>query len=267
MPVAAIASTPPIKLNGKIDHHQPAVGAPSKRDEQNHEYQCQRETGKKCKFGARLVLGVGRAGELDEEARGQSHRRCDALLGVENGGLQSSAADIEVHGDATLAAVVFDAVAIRRGCQAGQVRQRHLAERTRDHQLAQLLRPMPQLIRDQQDGVDGARTVEGLSESLSRKGRLNRPEHVLRPQPHRRQRLRLEFDRNGGRAALAFELQIHDARFLAERSHDLIPDVVQRIQVFAEHLDGDLRRAAGQALADAVAEEGHHLALDAGGTS
>ncbi len=86
----------------------------------------------------------------------------------------------------------------------------------------------------------------------------------MRPQPHGSQRLRFEFDCNGGRAALAFELQIHEARLLAKRRHDLIPDVIQRIQILAEHLDGYLRRASGQAFADAVAEEGHNLALDAG---
>src|SRR6266436_8564542 len=114
---------------------------------------------------------------------------------------------------------------------------------------------MPQRVRYEQDGVDDASTIERLADGLAREGRLNGLEHILGPQAHGCQRLRLEIDRYGGRTALAFELQIHEARFLAKRGHDLIPDAVQRIQILAEHLDGDLRRAAGQAFADAVAEE------------
>ncbi len=190
----------------EIDHHQPAVGTPSKRDEQYHEYQCQRETGIKLKLGARPILRLGRTRELDEKAGGQGHGPRDSLFGVKNGRLQSSAANIERHGDATLAAVVFDAVAIRSGRQVRQMRQRYLAERARDHELAQLLRSMPQRIRYNQHGVDGAGAVESLADGFSREGRLNRAEHILGPQPHGCQRLRLEFDCNGGRAALAFEL-------------------------------------------------------------
>src|SRR4029077_17413404 len=102
---------------------------------------------------------------------------------------------------------------------------------------------------------------EGLSHACTGVGGLDGVENVLDLQTGRGERLPGKLDCERGGAALSLELQVDDALHLAERANHLITGSVENIEVIAKYFDGDLRNLAAQALADAVAEEGDHLAL------
>src|SRR6185312_7012013 len=68
----------------------------------------------------------------------------------------------------------------------------------------------------------------------------------------------------GGSVVLTLELQIRHSALAPQSRDDPVTDLVQRLQIVTEDLDGHLRRLAAEALADAIAEEGDDLSLDAG---
>src|SRR6185437_5933670 len=92
----------------------------------------------------------------------------------------------------------------------------------------------------------------------------HRIENILRLEPRGRERLGRKLNLDGRRAALALELKIDDPRYSSQRSDDFIAGRVERVQIIAHHLDGHLRGFTAQTLADAIAQKGHDLALDAG---
>src|SRR5258708_26782913 len=120
---------------------------------------------------------------------------------------------------------------------------------------------MPYGVGQEHDHPDGTSAFERLSDDLPRIRGFNRVEHVLHLETGGAKRLRQHLDGDRRRAALPFELQINDARHFSQRSDDLIPGRVERVQIIAEYLDCDLRSLTAQALADAIAEEGDDFAL------
>ena len=67
-----------------------------------------------------------------------------------------------------------------------------------------------------------------------------------------------------GRCALALVLQVDDPGHAAERGRDPRAGRVERVEVVPEHVHDDGGRLAGQALAEAVAEESHDLGAHTG---
>src|ERR1700692_2895113 len=120
---------------------------------------------------------------------------------------------------------------------------------------------MPYGIGQEHDHPDGTSAFERLSNDLPCIRGFNRVEHVRHFETGCSERLRQHLDGDGRRAALPFELQINDARHFSQRSDDLIPGRVERVQIIAEYLDCDLRSLTAQALADTIAEEGDYFAL------
>src|SRR5215469_1754503 len=118
--------------------------------------------------------------------------------------------------------------------------------------------------RQQHVHIDGTGAAECLSDARTRVSGFHRVEDVLDPEAGRGECLRGKLDCERGGAALTLELQIDDALDLAEGRDHLVAGRIERVQVVAEHLDGDLRRLAAQALTDAIAKKGHYLTLCAG---
>src|SRR6516165_184207 len=114
--------------------------------------------------------------------------------------------------------------------------------------------------RQQHDHIDRARAAERLPDARTRVSGFDGVENVLDPEAGGGKCLRGELDCERGSAALSLELQIDDALDLAESRDHLVAGRIERVQVVAEHLDGDLRRLAAQALTDTVAEKGDDLA-------
>src|SRR3979411_2753366 len=123
---------------------------------------------------------------------------------------------------------------------------------------------MPRRIVQQDDDINRAGANEGLTSGGARISGLDRIEHVRHSESRRRQRLRNQMNRNRRRPALTLELQIYDAFHLAERGGHFVGCFVEGVEVISEYLDGHLSGFAAQALADAVAQERDHFALDAG---
>ncbi len=139
-----------------------------------------------------LCLGLGGAGKSDEYASRQRDRARDVLLCLLHDVLQRTVADVEGHADAPLAAVVLDAVPILGDGDPRDLRKRHRAAGTRDHQARQLCGLMPQLIGQEQHHIDRAGTAEGLAHHGTRIGGVDGIEHVLSLETGRRHRLRLQ---------------------------------------------------------------------------
>ena len=121
--------------------------------------------------------------------------------------------------------------------------------------LRQLCGLMPQRIGQQHHHIDRAGAAESLAHHGTRVGGFDGIEHVLSLETGSRPSPRAQLDRDRRRAALALELQIHDAGYFPQHSHDRVTGRIERIQVFAEDLDGHLCGLAAQALADAVPQE------------
>src|SRR6185312_13469243 len=106
--------------------------------------------------------------------------------------------------------------------------------------------------------------AESLADDGARIGGLDRVEHVLHLQAGGGEPVGLGRNAQGGSVVLTLELQIRHSALAPQSRDDPVTDLVQRLQIVTEDLDGHLRRLAAEALADAIAEEGDDLSLDAG---
>src|SRR6266853_1701955 len=140
----------------QIRQHQPAVDPPMKRNEQDYQNQSHRERGVEYQFVARLLFRGSGAGVLEVHP-GRKRNGCGySSLRLLYHCLERSAADVERHAYPALPTVMFDAVAILRHIDPGDLRQRYSAEGTCDQEAGKLRRLMPQNFRQQHRDFGGA---------------------------------------------------------------------------------------------------------------
>ena len=215
-------------------------------------------------LAVRLRLLLGRAAPFEIEPARQLHLLRHVPARLLDEGRDVALFHVAGHGLPPARAIVLDARAAIRELHVGQFAERHAqAVAIGEEQIAHALRIAPRLVGEHDGELVNAVAAHHLRDIRALEGGLHGVEHFERAEAELRQPLRPQAHREDRRAGGRLDLHVGVAlRRLQLRRHEL-RGLVELVEVVAEDVDHHLRVFAGERLADAIAEKGQHLALDA----